>query len=539
MSENRNVASAILEQLDTWGVKNVYGLLGDDIFHLMDAVARQNNITFYHVKHEETAALMASAQAKLTGEMAVCIADGGPGTVHLLNGLADAFMDNVPVLAITGQVSRKDLGTNEKQYLDQQSLLRPLVSYTALLGDPAGTAQVLENAYRSAAAGRSVAHISVPMDLLSLPCDTGPAPPAPYLGTTPMSSPQVLQGALDLMRRARRPVILAGAGGRQAGAAVGELARRWGAAIINTLAGTGVVDRGHPLYVGGLGQAGSPASARILSQADLCLIAGANWWPKKYVPLDIPIIQVDLNPANIGATTSVAYGLVGDAGTVLGQLSDALNTSPNEDWTGIVIKEIAAWLNQLAEETSVQGAPVHPAALVRAIENALPEDAIICLDTGDNTAWFGRVFRPARQRVLFSGKWRTMGFGLPAALAAKINRPHASVLALVGDGGLAMTMADFLTAVKYNLPITVVVMNNGSLAMEKHKMTAGGLIPEGTSLANPDFARYAADCGGLGLRVEHSSELAGALREALDSGRPAVVDVKTADLPVPGTAMPS
>ncbi|OPX85480.1 MAG: putative thiamine pyrophosphate-containing protein YdaP [Pelotomaculum sp. PtaB.Bin104] len=539
MQQNKNVATAILEQLSVWGVKNIYGLLGDDIFHLMDAAARQNSITFYHVKHEETAALMASAQARLTGGIAVCFADGGPGTVHLMNGLADAFMDNVPVLAITGQVSRKDIGSNEKQYLDQQSLLRPLVTYTTLLGDPGGTAQVLENAYRSAASGRSVAHISVPMDLFSLPCDVSPVPPGPYMGTTPISTPQVIQGALDLMRRARRPVILAGAGGRQAGAAVGELALRWGAAIINTLAGTGAVDKSHPFYVGGLGHAGSPASAKILRQADLCLIVGANWWPKKNVPQQIPIIQLDINPANIGATTSVTYGLVGDAGTVLDQLSNAINTRPNEEWTGIIKSEVAAWLKQMEKETSVQGTPVHPAALVRAIQNTVPDDAIICLDTGDNTAWFGRVFRPTRQRVLFSGKWRTMGFGLPAALAAKINRPDTSVLALVGDGGLAMTMADFLTAVKYNLSLTVVVMNNGSLAMEKHKMAAGGLIPEGTSLVNPDFARYATDCGGLGLKVDDSTELTSTLEEALQSSRPTLVDVKTADVPVPGTAMPS
>lgn len=535
----RNVATAILEQLNAWGVKNVYGLVGDDIFYLLDAAARQDNINFYQVRHEESAALMASAHAKLTGEMGVCIADGGPGALHLLNGLADAFMDNVPVLAITGQVSRKDIGTNAKQYLDQQTMLRPLAAYTALLSDSAGTAQVLENAYRSAAAGRSVAHISVPMDVLPLPCEEKPIPPGPYLGARPESSPQVVQGALEMMRSSRRPVILAGAGGRKAGQAVSELAYRWGAAIINTLAGTGVVGRDHPLYVGGLGHAGSPAAARILSQADMCLIIGANWWPQKYVPKNIPLIQIDINPAHIGSTTPVAYGLVGDAGSLVTHLYHELNTQPDRQWVENIKNEISGWLSQLEQETSVQGSPVHPAALVRAIQNTLPDDAVICLDTGDNTVWFGRAFRPTRQRVLFSGKWRTMGFGLPAALAAKINRPELTVLALVGDGGMAMTMVDFLTAVKYNLPVTVVVTNNGSLAMEKNKMAAGGLIPEGTALHNPDFARYAADCGGLGLRVEHSKDMINVLKEALRSNRPAVVDVITADLAVPGTNMPS
>ncbi len=538
MSKQRNVAEAILEQLSAWGVKYIYGLVGDDIFYLMDALARRNTIKFYQVKHEESAAIMASAQAKLTGETGVCLADGGPGTAHLINGLADAFMDNVPVLAITGQVARKDIGTNKKQYVDQQSLLRPLVSYTGLLCDPAATPQVLENAWRPAVAGRSVSHVSVPMDVLPMPCEAAIIPPAPYLGSHPRSSAEVVQGALELMRKSHRPVILSGAGGRKAGRFLGELSLRWGAAIINTLAGTGVVDRYHPYYVGGLGHAGSPASARLLSQADLCLVVGANWWPQNYVPKDIPVIQIDLNPGHIGSTIPVAYGLVGDAGSLVEQLSSAITPDSNREWTGLIRKEINSWLNQLEQETSVQSSPVHPAALIRAIQQVAPDDAVICLDTGDHTVWFGRVFRPVRQQVLLSGKWRTMGFGLPAALAAKINRPAQKVLALVGDGGYAMTMADFLTAVKYNLDVKIVIMNNSCLAMEKNEMAAGGLLPEGTSLQNPDFAGYANNCGGLGLRVEHSRDLESTLRDALNSEGPSLVDVKTSALAVPGTTMP-
>ncbi len=538
MPATRNVASAILDQLSEWGVKSIYGLIGDDILHLMDALAKQDRISFYHVRHEETAAMMASAHAKLTGEVGVCVADGGPGTLHLLNGLADACMDNVPVLAFTGQVSRQEIGTNSKQYIDQQTMMHPLVSYTSLLCDPAATLQVLENAYAPAVSGRSVAHISIPMDVFPLPCDYMTIPPKPYINTYPQSSLQVLDGAAALMRKARRPVILSGAGGRKAGAELSDLSLKWGAAIIHTLPGTGVVDKSHPHYVGGLGHAGSPASANLLDQSDMCFIAGANWWPQEYVPEEIPIIQLDHNPANIGSTTKVDYGLVGDAGTVLRHLSGLIDENSNQEWVYRIKYEVSAWLKTLEEETNTHGSPVHPAALVRAVQNALPDDAIICLDTGDHTVWFGRVFRPSRQRVLISGRWRTMGFGLPAALAAKINRPYQKVLALVGDGGLAMNMPDFLTAVKYRLPITVVVVNNGSLAMEKNKMSAGGLIPEGTELNNPEFARYAADCGGLGLKVDHSNDLEGALREAVNSDIPALVEVKTLDIAAPGTKLP-
>lgn len=539
MSTQRNVAAAMLDQLAAWGVHNAYGLIGDDIFYMMDALAHQDKVHFYHVKHEETAALMASTQAKLTGQVGVCIADGGPGTLHLMNGLADAHVDNVPVLAITGQVNLRQIGTNAKQYIDQQSLMRPLASYSTLLCDPSAVPQVMESALRTAVADRSVAHVSVPMDVFPMPCGEKPIPGAPYLHTEPASEPEVVRGALEIMRQAQRPVILVGAGGRKASEKIAGLALRWGAAIVNTLAGTGVAARSHPLYAGGLGHAGSPAATNILNQADLCLIVGANWWPQEYVPKNIPIIQIDINPANVGATTPVAYGLVGDAVQIIGELTNGLDDNPNQEWLQFIKHEIAAWLTNLEKEAGAWGSPVHPAFLIRALQNTAPDDAIISLDTGDHTVWFGRVFRPVRQQVLLSGKWRTMGYALPSALSAAINRPGQKSIALAGDGGFAMTMPDFLTAVRYNLPVTVIVVNNNFLAMEKNKMTAGGLIPEGTSLRNPDFARYAADCGGLGLKVEHSAELEPALREAINSNRPALVDVYTYDLAVPGTKLPS
>ncbi len=539
MPTQRNVAQAILEQLAAWGVHNAYGLVGDDIFYIMDALAHQDKVHFYHVKHEETAAIMASTQAKLTGQVGVCIADGGPGTLHLMNGLADACVDNVPVLAITGQVNRRQIGTNAKQYIDQQVLMRPLAAYSTLLCESSALPQVMESAFRTAVAGRSVAHVSVPMDVLPMPCGEAAIPYAPYLHTEPASSTEVVRGALEIMRGSQRPVILVGAGGRKASEAVGELALRWGAAVVNTLAGTGVVARSHPFYAGGLGHAGSPASSKILQQADLCLIVGANWWPQEYVPKSIPIIQIDINPANAGSTTPVSYGLVGAAEQIIEELIQGLDGNSNQEWLKFIKDEISAWLEDLEREADVSGVPVHPAFLMRALQNTAPDDAIISLDTGDHTVWFGRVFRPVRQQVLLSGKWRTMGYGLPAAMSAAINRPNQKSIALVGDGGFAMTMPDFLTAVRYNLPLTVIVVNNNALAMEKNKMTAGGLVPEGTFLHNPDFARYAADCGGLGLKVSHSAELEPALKEAIKSNRPSLVDVYTSDLAVPGTKLPS
>jgi len=533
----KNVAAAILDQLSAWGVKYIYGVVGDSIVYLLDALSRQSAVKFIQVRHEESAALMASAHAKLTGGIGVCIADGGPGTLHLLNGLADAWADRVPVIAVTGQVARKDIGTNVLQYIDQQTLIRPLAAYTGLLCDPQGLVPAMEKALRAAISENSVAHISVPMDIFPMPCEAGIIPYGPYLGDFPESTEEALDGAIELMSSARRPVILAGAGARQAGSYLADLSLRWGAAIINTLPGTGSAGRELPLYSGALGLAGFPASEKILGQADICLIAGANWWPSKYVP-DIPIIQIDRNPAHIGSTTPVSYGLAGDVSSVLAKINSKFKFSPDHSWVDSIRKEIAVCLEMLDREAEGINDRLHPASVIRAVQHTAPDDAIICLDTGDHAIWFGRIFRPCRQRVILSGKWRTMGFGLPAALAAGTVSQDRKVVALTGDGGFSMTMAEFMTAVKYNIPVTVVVFNNGCLATEKNKMLAGGLNPAGTSLHNTDFAAYAVSCGGVGIKVSAVADLETALREAMDCGRPALVDVIVDSIPVPGTVLP-
>jgi pyruvate dehydrogenase (quinone)/pyruvate oxidase len=335
------------------------------------------------------------------------------------------------------------------------------------------------------------------------------------------------------MAGAKRPVILVGEGGREAKKAVAELAVGWGSAIATTLGGLGVVDYSNPLYIGNLGQAGNMAVTSLFSQADMCLIIGANWWPSKYVSKKIPLIQVDMNPANIGATTPVSYGIVGKAEEVIPQLYKDNVFSPNKEWQEKIVQVKAQWQKILDEEAETVTTPMHPAAVIRSIENALSDEAIICLDTGEHTLWFGRGFRPRSNRVLFSGKWRTMGFGVPAAIAAKLIYPEKQVMAIVGDGGFTMTMSEVLTAVKYQLPITIVVFNNKFLSMEKNKMVQKGLTPLGTELNNPDFASYARACGCQGYKVESQQELEEALAKAHSSNVPTVIDVHTSDLKVP------
>ncbi|SHK71394.1 thiamine pyrophosphate-binding protein [Desulforamulus aeronauticus] len=532
------VAQVIVQQLISWGVKHVFGVVGDGIFYFLDALARQPGIKYYAVRHEETAALMASAYAKLTGEIAVCTATTGPGFVHLLNGLADAQKDGVPLLAITGQVARQDIGTHKKQYLDQQALIHSLVSYSSLLTDPQATGKIMNQAYKSAISKKMAAHITIPMDLFNLPCNEQIRQPEPYLFTRTSSDQTTIHNAIAWLDKAEHPVILAGVGARTAHVQVLELAEKWGAGVVHTLGGIGVIPGEHPLALGGLGHAGSLATEKILKQADLCLRIGANWWPQNYIPQDISVIELDAKPANVGASSTVVYGLVGDASQILPELTSLLQKRERQSWRMAISQAREVWRVQMEQEGNQDGSPVPPARIVQAMGKLLHQEAVVCLDTGDHTIWFGRNFFPKQQRVILSGKWRTMGFGVPAALAAKIANPERQVVALVGDGGMGMLLADFTTAVKYDLPVVIIVVNNGGLIEEKNRMLVGNLVPEGVNLHNPNFAEFAQACGGKGFWVKDSTKLEDTLREALLCGRPALVDIISNETMVPGTLAP-
>ncbi|GAB6180758.1 pyruvate oxidase [Desulfotomaculum defluvii] len=531
----KTVAEVMVDQLAAWGVKNVFGVVGDGIFYLLDALARQNKIKYYAVRHEETAALMASAYAKLTGEVAVCIGTTGPGMVHLLNGLADAQKDRVPVVAITGQVARKDIGTETKQYIDQQSLVQPLVAYSCLLVDPQSTIKVISKAFKSAITNKMASLITVPMDVFALNCNEEIKPLEPYIFTTARSSEETIQGVMGWLDKAERPIILAGVGARSSAQQVVELAEKWGAGVLHTLGGIGVIPGDHPLAIGGLGHAGSAFAKQILKEADICFRIGANWWPMDYIPPNIPIIELDAIAANVGSGTKVAYGLVGKAEEILPQITNSLQNNSRTPWLDAIKNAHRAWHMQTYKETGEQNKLVPPANIVGAMTRCLAKDAIVCLDTGDHTIWFGRNFIPKEQRIILSGKWRTMGFGLPAALACKIAVPTRQIVALVGDGGIGMLLADFTTAVKYNLHIVIIVINNGGLIEEKNRMVVGNLIPEGVYLHNPDFALFAKACGGEGYRIENSNNIDQILTTALSSGKPTIIDVISSDTLIPGT----
>lgn len=529
------VAQTIVDQLNAWGVNALYGVAGDTILPLLGALAKQENVRFYAVKHESSAGFMASTYAKNGGKIGFCLVHAGPGLANALNGLADAANDHVPLVVLSGQVPQRYIGTHFKQYLDESRLMEPLAVYSAPITNPEAVIEIMTMAYHRALADGGVAHVSLPLDILSQETTATPRPDEPYLLTQPASDPAVQDGAIALLKKAERPLILLGRGGRSAGRYVQELAERWGAGVILSLAAKGAIPGRHPLVIGGLGQGGSETATKLLKASDLLLTIGSTWWPKEYVPATLPIVQMDLKPEHIGLVTPVAYGLVGAAETLLQNLLARWQPVRRDAWMHQVISEAEPKKRQIAFEAELNHRPIAPQRIIGDLEKVIEPDAIITLDVGDHTVWFNRVFQGERQEILFSGNWRSMGFGLPAAIGAKLQHPERQVVAVVGDGGFAMTQMELCTASRYRLPILIVIINNGCLAMEKNRMKAQGLPEIGVDLANPDFSGLAHACGVAARRVTDPAELLPAFQWGLAQNGPALIDVEAAAPMLPHT----
>lgn len=532
----KTVAELIIEQLHLMDVKRIYGVVGDTIIGLIDALANQDTIQFIAVKHESVAALMASAEAKLTGRLGVCTATMGPGVTNLLNGLGDAYADKAPVLAITGQAPSEKIGTDFQQYVNQQDLVKPFAEYSVNLTSPDAIIEVMQKAAQKSLGQRAVTHLSIPKDFFDATTEVQTRLLPKLVKSSSTIEEESKNRILEVMKTARKPIILAGAGARGASESIEMLAEKWGASILTSLGGKGVFEATSPNLLQGIGEGGNPHAKSVFMEADVVLLAGVTWWPEGYVPKGSRIIQIDKNFDKIEKSIPVEFGIIGDTEEIIPKLNSGLEGyNKNDEWVRRCQKVKDTWSVQLEKEGNSAGSPVHPARIVRAIERTIDPDAILAIDTGDVTVWMNRIMRQQQQRVLFSGYWRTMGFGLPAAMAAKLNEPHQQVVAVVGDGGLQMTLADLLTAKRYGIKITVIVLNNESLQMERDKIKAEGGDEVGVGLTNPDFVKIAEACGWKGLDVESDSSLETTITEALQSDLPALVNVRTAQIFFPET----
>jgi pyruvate dehydrogenase (quinone)/pyruvate oxidase len=517
---SQTIAQLFLKLLAQWGVKNIYGVSGDAILPFMDAIGKQEEIKFISTANEQGASFMACGEARVTGNPGVCLATEGPGAINLLNGVADAYRDGVPMLIITGQVETSKLSTNTKQYFEQQLLFAPVTGLTTLLTRPESTAATLKIAFEKAAGDNIPCHISVPKDIFLSPAkdynitDLGfPCPPG-ISGN--------IEEAIKTIENCHKPIIITGRAAIAYKDTVFQLAYRIGAGIIPAQGARGIFPDTEDILLGGLGETHIPP---LLQQSDCVLLIGASPYEHKFIPPHVIIIQIDTRPQNI-AHHLRPFALTGDAALILKELLKGLSEKkPDYTWQNEIKKHHDNRLEMIRSEANLSGKPIPPQRVVSLLNDILPEDAVIAIDSGEFMHWFDRGFIAKSQNVIISDYWRCMGGGLPIGLGAKVASPEKKVIVLTGDGSFIMTMQEIITAVRYLIPVIVIIFNNGKYLLEKHRMQKEGMIPFGVDLRTPDFALFAKACGAEGIRLEEPEMLKQSLENAIALDRPAVIDI--------------
>ncbi len=522
-----NVSDVLLKILSAHGVRDLFGIPGDAINDVMDAVRRQDDIRFIGVRHEETGAFAASAQAKLTGRLAACVGTSGPGAIHLLNGLYDAKLDHAPVIAITGQVATGFIGTEYHQEVRLERLFADVAVYSQTVTTEAQVPDVFREACHAALAHRGVAHVSLPTDISGRDVARDQLRDV-MKAASGRISPTVAdcQGAVELINGSGKVAILAGIGCQDARDELIAFAEAVKAPIVRTLKAKEVIDDGHPLCIGGLGMLGGRPAVKAMDACDLLVMVGTDFPYHDFYPKKAKTIQIDIQPTRIGKRHPVDVALVGHAGPTLAALASQVKTDRSPDFLQAMQKEMQDWLAQQVESEESDAVPIHPPRVMQALGKVAPAESIFVCDTGTATAWSARHLRlDPGQRYTLSGGLASMAYALPGAIGAQLAYPESRVFALAGDGAFAMLMGDFVTAVKYELPIVVLVFNNAKLAFITLEQEAKGLPDWGTDLINPDFAAFAKACGGAGYFVERPDQLEPTLREALEARRPTVIDI--------------
>jgi len=533
----KDAADRLVSTLMDWGVDTVFGLPGDGINGIIEAFREtQDKIKFIQVRHEEAAAFMACAYAKYTGKLGVCIATSGPGAIHLLNGLYDAKMDHAPVLAITGMTYHDLIGQQYQQDVDTQALFRDVAIYDERIMGPSDVKALTNIACREAIYNNTVAHITFPVDLQVEPeSRDGSERNVPGHTTTARSCPLLvpsledLKRAAEILNAARRPVILCGAGALGASSELVDVAEMIGAPIIKALLGKAVVPDEHPLCMGGIGLIGTRPSEDAMEQCDTLLMVGTafpylNYLPK---PGQARGIQIEHNPSRMGLRYPVEVGLLGDSKLTLQSLRPLLQHKKDRRFLRSLQAEMKQWRELMHERSSRMDFPIKPQIVARAVSELCDDNAIISTDSGTITTWIARHLN-TRDGMKFScsGNLATMAPGLPYAIGAQVAYPDRQSIAFVGDGGFTMLMGEFATAVKYNLPIKVVIIKNNTLGQIKWEQIVFLGNPEYVvDLQSIDFVKYAEACGGVGYHVDQPEDVHNMLSLALKNNKPTVIEV--------------
>ena len=544
---SRNVSDAIVDRLGEWGIERVFGYSGDGINGLIEALSRADDgPEFVQARHEETAAFMAVGHAKFSGGVGVVISTQGPGAIHLLNGLYDAKLDGVPLVAIVGQQATTLLGSGYLQEVDLPTLFSDVASgYCQLVSSPEQIPFVIDRAFRTALATRSPSVVILPHDLQSQPAtptqqkhgaiNTEPG----YRHPVVLPRRSDLEQAAALLSSGRRITMLVGQGARHAEEQVAAVADRLGAALATSLLGKPFVEASSATAVGTMGHLGSTASGFAMGRCDTLLIVGSNDpWTEFYPPPgQARAVQIDIDGRFIGNRYPVEVGLVGDAAGTLDALLELLDGEADPAWRGEVEAEVSRWREISARRAAIPAEPINPEAVLRELNGRLPADARIALDVGSTVYWYARQLDlPWGAQPHLSSTLASMGCSMPYGIAGKLDRPDRPMIVLTGDGGFQMTgIAELVTVARLwstwaDPRFVVCILDNGDLAevsWEQREMEGQPRFEASQSL--PDFpaADYAGLLGLGGERVDDPAELPAAWERALSADRPYVLDVKT------------
>lgn len=528
----------LIDVLHQWGVECIFGVPGDGIDGIMESLRkRQEDVRFIHCRHEEGAAFAAVGYAKSTGKLGCCIGTSGPGGIHLLNGLYDAKLDSVPVLALTGMQAHDVVHTHTQQDVELDKLFMDVCVYNTRVMGPDHVENVAELACRTALAYRGVSHICMPIDFQSLSTTKDERSERnvkhhvsnvwAHSGGTP--DPGALRAAADALNAGSKVVILAGAGALRATEELEHAAEKLGAVIVKPLLGKSCVPDDSPYTTGGIGLLGTKPSQDALEDCDTLLMVGTSFPYIEFLPKpgQARAVQIDLDPKRIGLRYPVEVGLVGDSATCLRQLLPMLRRNANRSFLAEAQAGFRDWRKKMQAYETATSMPMKPQVVAAEIGKRLSDTAIVCCDSGTIATWWARHI-PARrgQFHTLSGNLATMAPGLPYAIGAQVAHPEREVVAFVGDGGFTMLMGEVATAVKYKLPIKIFIIKNNVLGQIKWEQIVLLGNPEyGTSLEpNIDFAAFARACGATGFSVDNPKNCGSVVEEALRTPGPVVVE---------------
>ncbi|MEE7490829.1 ubiquinone-dependent pyruvate dehydrogenase [Methylobacterium oryzae CBMB20] len=527
------VADLFVRALAQAGVRRIYGVVGDSLNGLTEALRQDGSIAWIHTRHEESAAFAAGAEAHLTGELAVCAGSCGPGNLHLINGLFDAHRSRVPVLAIAAQIPSAEIGRGYFQETHPQNLFQECSHYCELVSSPAQLPGVIETAMRVAIAERGVAVVVIPGDvgLMAMP-GNAPELSAALVPPPPVVRPREadLDALAGMLNAAGRVTLFCGRGCAGAHAELLQLAEALKAPVVHALGGKEHVEWDNPYDVGMTGLIGFSSGYRAMLDCDTLLLLGTGFPYRQFYPEDAKVAQVDLRAGSLGRHCRIDLGLIGDVGETIAALLPKLQAKTDRahlDDSLAHYRKARAGLDALA--VGKPGGKIHPQYVARTLSEAASEDAVFTFDVGTPTIWAARYLAMnGKRRLIGSLNHGSMANALPQAIGAQAAYPGRQIISFSGDGGFAMLMGDLLTLNQHKLPVKIVVLNNGTLGFVEMEMKAAGFLETGVALVNPDFAAMARGAGIFARRVEDPAALPGAMAEMLAHDGPALLDVVSA-----------